>query len=86
MLPPQSAARVADVQSGRARSGSRLYRSYREVEAVNGQRANMADLARWTAEGKLSADVHAVYPLKDWPVARKAIAARKVLGKVILRV
>jgi len=47
--------------------------------------ANMADLVRWTAEGKLSAHVHAVYPLKDTPAALKAIAARQVMGKVILR-
>jgi len=50
-----------------------------------GQRANMADLVRWTAEGKLSAHVHGVYPLKDTPAALKAIAARQVMGKVILR-
>jgi len=50
-----------------------------------GQRANMADLVRWTAEGKLSAHVHAVYPLKETPAALKAIAARRVMGKVILR-
>jgi NADPH2:quinone reductase len=49
-----------------------------------GHRANMADLVRWTAEGKLSAHVHAVYPLKDTPAALKAIAERKVMGKVIL--
>ena len=48
------------------------------------QRANMADLVRWTAEGKLSAHVHATYPLKDTPAALKAIAGRKVMGKVIL--
>src|SRR5947209_6194576 len=28
-----------------------------------GQQANMADLVRWAAEGRLSAHVHAVYPL-----------------------
>ena len=50
-----------------------------------GQQANMADLVRWTAEGKLSAHVHAVYPLQDTPAALKAIAARQVMGKVILR-
>ena len=50
-----------------------------------GQQANMADLVHWSAEGKLSAHVHAVYPLKETPAALKAIAARKVMGKVILR-
>jgi len=37
------------------------------------------------AEGKLSPHVHAVYPLKDAAEALKAIAAREVMGKVILR-
>ena len=50
-----------------------------------GHRANMADLVRWTAEGKLSAHVHGVYPLKDTPAALKAIAERKVMGMVVLR-
>jgi NADPH2:quinone reductase len=50
-----------------------------------GHQANMADLVRWTAEGKLSAHVHAVYPLAETPAALKAIAARQVMGKVILR-
>ena len=50
-----------------------------------GQQANMADLVRWAAEGKLSAHVHAVYPLKETPAALKAIADRQVMGKVILR-
>jgi NADPH2:quinone reductase len=45
----------------------------------------MAELVRWAAEGKLSAHVHAVYPLAETPQALKAIAERKVMGKVILR-
>ena len=44
-------------------------------------RANMADLVRWCADGKLSAHVHATYPLADAPRALKDIAARKVMGK-----
>jgi NADPH2:quinone reductase len=48
-------------------------------------RANMADLVRWCAEGKLSAHVHAVYPLADAAKALNDIAARKVMGKVVLR-
>jgi NADPH2:quinone reductase len=48
-------------------------------------RANMADLVRWCAEGKLSAHVHATYPLADAPRALNDIAARKVMGKVVLR-
>jgi NADPH:quinone reductase len=50
-----------------------------------GQQANMADLVRWAAEGKLSAHVHAVYPLEKTAEALTAIADRKVMGKVILR-
>jgi NADPH2:quinone reductase len=48
-------------------------------------RANTADLLQWCAEGKLSAHVHAVYPLADAAKALNAIASRKVMGKVVLR-
>jgi len=50
-----------------------------------GHRANTEQLLAWVAEGKLSPHVHAVYPLKDAAEALKAIAAREVMGKVILR-
>jgi NADPH2:quinone reductase len=50
-----------------------------------GQQALMADLVRWCGEGKLSAHVHAVYPLDDVGAALKAIADRKVMGKILLR-
>ena len=53
----------------------------REPEA---HRANTADLIRWCAEGKLSAHVHAAYPLADAAQALKDIAERKVMGKVVL--
>ncbi|HEX5507768.1 MAG TPA: NADPH:quinone oxidoreductase family protein [Pseudolabrys sp.] len=53
----------------------------REPEAY---RANMAQLIEWCAQGKLSSHVHAVYPLADAAKALKAIAARQVMGKVIL--
>jgi NADPH2:quinone reductase len=49
-------------------------------------RANMADVLRWCVEGKLSAHVHAAYPLAEAAAALKAIAARQVMGKVVLRV
>jgi NADPH2:quinone reductase len=48
-------------------------------------RANTAALVRWCAEGKLSAHVHASYPLAEAAQALKEIAARKVMGKVVLR-
>ncbi len=50
-----------------------------------GHRANTEQLLAWCAEGKLSSHVHAVYPLAEAPSALKAIAARQVMGKVILR-
>jgi NADPH:quinone reductase len=48
-------------------------------------RANMAEIVRWFADGKLSAYIHGVYPLDDAALALKLIAERKVMGKVILR-
>jgi len=38
----------------------------------------------WCAEGKLSAHIHAAYPLERTAEALKALADRKVMGKVIL--
>ena len=49
-----------------------------------GQRALMTDIVRWCAEGKLSAHVHAAYPLAETAKALKAIADRKVMGKIVL--
>jgi NADPH2:quinone reductase len=51
----------------------------------DGHRANTERLLAWCKEGKLSSHVHAVYPLAEAPSALKAIAARQVMGKVILR-
>jgi len=48
-------------------------------------RANMADLVRWCADGKISGHVHAAYPLADAARALDDIAARRVMGKVVLR-
>lgn len=50
-----------------------------------GQQANTADFICSTAEGNLSARMHAVYPLAKTADVLKAIAERKVMGKVILR-
>jgi NADPH2:quinone reductase len=49
-----------------------------------GQAANMTDIVHWCAQGKLSAHVHAVYPLAQTAQAIKDIAARKVMGKAII--
>jgi NADPH:quinone reductase len=49
------------------------------------QRALMTDIVRWCGEGKLSAHIHAVYPLEQTAAALKAIADRKAMGKIVLR-
>ncbi len=49
------------------------------------QQALMKDIVEWCAQGKLSAHVHAVYPLTEIATALKAIADRKVMGKIVLR-
>ena len=51
-----------------------------------GHRANVAQLLRWCADGKLSAHVHAVYPLERTAEALKVLADRKAMGKVVLRI
>jgi len=50
-----------------------------------GHRANTRQLLDWCAQARLSSHVHAVYPLAEAPAALKAIAARKVMGKVLLK-
>jgi NADPH:quinone reductase len=50
-----------------------------------GHRTNMTKILDWCTQGKLSSHVHAVYPLAEAPAALKAIAARQVMGKAILR-
>lgn len=49
------------------------------------QHTLLSDVARWAAEGKLSAHVHAVYPLSEIVTAMKLISDRKVMGKIVLR-
>ncbi len=53
--------------------------------APDAHRANIAQLMRWCADGKLAVHVHAVYPLAQTADALKAIANRSAMGKVILR-
>jgi NADPH2:quinone reductase len=48
-------------------------------------RANMADLIAWCAAGRLSAHVHAAYPLEQGADALKALSDRSVMGKLVLR-
>ena len=55
------------------------------VRDPKGQLALMKDIAALCAEGKLSAHVYAAYPLAETAAALKAIAERKVMGKIVLR-
>jgi NADPH2:quinone reductase len=49
-------------------------------------RAATEEIARWCAEGKLSGYVEKVYPLSACAQALKHIAARKAMGKIVLRI
>ena len=51
-----------------------------------GHRANTEQIMRWCLDGKVSSHIHATYPLAQSAAALKAIADRKVMGKVILKV
>ncbi len=53
--------------------------------APQAQHALLQDVARWAAEGKLSAHVHAAFPLEEIVTAMKLISDRKVMGKIVLR-
>ena len=55
----------------------------REPEA---QRRLMADITNWAAADKLSAHVQTVYPLAEIATALNVLAARKAMGKIVLRV
>jgi NADPH2:quinone reductase len=50
-----------------------------------GEARNMSQIVQWCADGKLSAHVHAVYPLAETAQALKDIGARKIMGKAILK-
>ncbi len=47
--------------------------------------ALMTEIMQWCAARRLSAHVHAVYPLTEIAAALKTIADRKVMGKIVLR-
>jgi NADPH2:quinone reductase len=52
---------------------------------LQGQHGLMKQIVEWCAQGKLSAHVHAIYPLADIAAALQAIADRKAMGKIVLR-
>jgi NADPH2:quinone reductase len=49
-------------------------------------KAAIDQLAHWCAEGMLSCHIQKVYPLAETPTALKALADRKVMGKLVARV
>lgn len=51
----------------------------------HGHQDNTRNLLRWAEDGKISAHVHAIYPLAQAAQALKDIAARKAMGKVLLK-
>jgi NADPH:quinone reductase len=48
-------------------------------------RAATEQIMRWCVDGKLSGHIQKVYPLTETARALKDIAARKVMGKIVLR-
>ncbi|GGB38359.1 oxidoreductase [Roseibium aquae] len=54
------------------------------VRDPQGHGENMVQLLDWVAAGRLKPHIHATYPLDGIPQALEDIAARKVLGKVII--
>jgi NADPH2:quinone reductase len=48
-------------------------------------RANMAEIFAWTQEGKLSAHIHAVFPLAETAEALGVLSRREAKGKVIVK-
>ena len=50
------------------------------------QRENVAELLAWWRDGKLDPYVSATYPLQHAPDALRALADRKVMGKVVVTV
>jgi NADPH2:quinone reductase len=47
-------------------------------------KAALDQLAQWCAEGKLSCHIQKVYPLAETPAALRALADRKVMGKLVV--
>ena len=54
------------------------------TRAPQAHRANTTELLAWCASGKLSAHVHAAYPLARAGEALRALKDRAVMGKVVL--
>ncbi len=50
-----------------------------------GYRANLGEILRWCAQGRLSAHVHQVFALEQIAPALRALSDRTAMGKVIVR-
>jgi len=64
---------------------ARRIRANRIPRASAARAARAAARCSGCADGKLSAHVHAVYPLEKIADALKALADRKAMGKILLR-
>jgi NADPH:quinone reductase len=62
-----------------------FYGSWSEKEPAR-QRENVDELLGWLRDGQLHPYVHEAYPLERAPEAIRALADRKVLGKVVVRI
>ncbi|MGA6965408.1 MAG: zinc-binding dehydrogenase, partial [Xanthobacteraceae bacterium] len=48
-------------------------------------KAALGQLTQWCAQGKLSCHIQKTYPLAETATALKALADRKVMGKLVVR-
>jgi NADPH:quinone reductase len=55
-------------------------------DARDDYKVALDELARWCVEGKLSCHIQEVLPLAETPRALKALAERKVMGKLVVRI
>jgi NADPH2:quinone reductase len=47
-------------------------------------RAHIAQVMRWVAEGRLKPRIHASFPIQEAAAAFAEISSRKAVGKVVL--
>lgn len=52
---------------------------------LQSHRANMAQIFGWTADKKLTAHVHRIFPLAETAAALDELLARRAKGKVLVR-
>ena len=81
---PEAAAQSRAAQG--LRGARRVLGRMGAARHARATRPRSSQLARWCAEGKLSCHIQQVYPLAETPQALKALADRKVMGKLVVRV